>query len=111
MPTVMVNFRSIRKIIINTFLVALLTLTPLVGNAQDRPNILLLMAEDLSPRIGAFDDTLAIPPNIDQLANEGVRYTKVFTAAGVCAPSRAALIMAQEICPPNCPANAYMVSP
>lgn len=31
-------------------------------------------------------------PNIDQLAKEGVRYTNVFTTAGVCAPSRAAII-------------------
>ena len=35
---------------------------------------------------------MAITPNIDQLATEGVRYTNVFTAAGVCAPSRAAQI-------------------
>jgi N-sulfoglucosamine sulfohydrolase len=70
-----------------------LTLIPLLAYGQDRPNILLLMAEDLSPRIGAFGDAAAITPNIDQLAAKGVSYTHVFTAAGVCAPSRAALIM------------------
>ena len=69
------------------------SLIPLFAQAQDRPNILLLMAEDLSPRIGAFGDAVAITPNIDQLANDGVRYTNVFTTAGVCAPSRAAIIM------------------
>lgn len=57
------------------------------------PNILLLMAEDLSPRIGAFGDSLAHTPNIDALAKQGVRFTNVFTSAGVCAPSRAAAIM------------------
>src|SRR5690606_7559235 len=56
------------------------------------PNILLLVAEDLSPRIGAFGDALAVTPNIDQLAARGTRYTRTFTTAGVCAPSRAALI-------------------
>lgn len=61
-------------------------------NAADRPNILLLMAEDLSPRIGAFGDEVAITPNLDKLAGQGVRYTNTFTAAGVCAPSRAAII-------------------
>lgn len=57
-----------------------------------RPNIVFLLVEDLSPRIGAFGDSVARTPNIDRLAQEGVRYTSVFTAAGVCAPSRAALI-------------------
>ena len=56
------------------------------------PNIVLMMVEDLSPRIGAFGDDLARTPNIDRLAREGVRYTQVFATAGVCAPSRAALI-------------------
>ena len=57
-----------------------------------RPNILLLMAEDMGPRVGAFGDALASTPTLDQLAAEGVRYTNTFTTAGVCAPSRAALI-------------------
>ena len=56
------------------------------------PNIVLFMVEDLSPRIGAFGDAVARTPNIDKLAREGVRYTHVFATAGVCAPSRAALI-------------------
>ncbi len=61
--------------------------------AEIRPNILLLMAEDMSSRVGAFGDEVAVTPNIDKLANEGTRYTNVYTAAGVCAPSRAAHIM------------------
>lgn len=58
-----------------------------------RPNILVLMAEDMSARVGAFGDSVAVTPNIDALAQEGVRYPNTFTAAGVCAPSRAAHIM------------------
>jgi N-sulfoglucosamine sulfohydrolase len=57
-----------------------------------RPNILLMLVEDLGPRIGAFGDAVARTPNLDRLAREGVRYTHVFASAGVCAPSRAALI-------------------
>ena len=60
------------------------------GLAQ--PNIMLMVVEDLGPRIGAYGDPLARTPNIDRLAAEGVRYTNVFTTSGVCAPSRAALI-------------------
>jgi arylsulfatase A-like enzyme len=61
--------------------------------ADDRPNILLIMAEDLSPRIGAYGDKVARTPNIDRLASESVRYTNAHTTAGVCAPSRAGMIM------------------
>lgn len=51
-----------------------------------------MVVEDLSPRFRAYGDPLAATPNIDRLAAEGITYTNVFTAAGVCAPSRAALI-------------------
>lgn len=89
------------KLIIRArFLLALLVfpglLLPMEANAaepdQQRPNILLLMAEDMSPRVGAFGDTVAQTPNLDRLATEGLRFTEVFASAGVCAPSRAAVI-------------------
>jgi N-sulfoglucosamine sulfohydrolase len=57
-----------------------------------RPNIILITAEDLSPRFGAYGDTVAVTPNIDRLAAEGVSFMRAFTTAGVCAPSRSALI-------------------
>ncbi|MGB3587783.1 MAG: sulfatase-like hydrolase/transferase [Tunicatimonas sp.] len=56
------------------------------------PNILWITSEDNSPFVGAYGDTFATTPNIDQLATEGVRYTQAFSAAPVCAPSRNALI-------------------
>lgn len=87
--------------------------------ASERPNILLLVAEDLSPRIGAFGDAVAQTPNIDRLATEGVRFTNTFTTAGVCAPSRAALITgqyqfsfgAQHMRTWNGPAGRYFAQP
>ncbi|MGL6158874.1 sulfatase family protein [Microbulbifer sp.] len=57
-----------------------------------RPNIVLVVFEDMSPRVGAYGDALAKTPSFDRIAAEGVRYTNAFTTAGVCAPSRAALI-------------------
>jgi arylsulfatase A-like enzyme len=68
-----------------------------VAQAQPtQPNILLLVAEDLGPRIGSYGDTVAHTPNLDELASNGARFTQVFTTAGVCAPSRAALITGQH---------------
>lgn len=58
---------------------------------KSQPNILWLVAEDLSPYIPAFGDSTIVTPNLSRLAAEGVRYTNVFSVSGVCAPSRAAL--------------------
>ena len=64
--------------------------------APAQPNILLLVAEDMSPRLGSYGDEAAHTPNLDQLATVSTRYTHVFTTAGVCAPSRAAMITGQH---------------
>jgi arylsulfatase A-like enzyme len=61
--------------------------------ARAAPNILLLMAEDMSARVGRFGDPVADTPNLDALAQQGVMYPNTFTTAGVCAPSRAAHIL------------------
>lgn len=68
------------------------TRSPARSPVQERPNILWISVEDLSPRIGAYGDPVARTPNIDRLAREGVRFTRAFTTAGVCAPSRSAII-------------------
>lgn len=53
-----------------------------------RPNIVWLVAEDLSPIIPPFGDTTVETPNLSRLAAEGIRYTNAFSVSGVCAPSR-----------------------
>ncbi len=56
-----------------------------------KPNIVWIVAEDLSPILPAYGDSTVKTPNIDRLAREGVVYTNVFSPSGVCAPSRCAL--------------------
>ena len=75
-----------------TFVIAAMALPAHSTEQAGRPNILVLMAEDMSARVGAFGDPVARTPNIDRLAQQGVRYPNTFTTAGVCAPSRAAHI-------------------
>ncbi len=58
----------------------------------DRPNIILITAEDLGPRLGFMGDPVAVTPNLDRLASQSVQFNRAFTTAGVCSPSRAALI-------------------
>ncbi len=59
---------------------------------RPRPNVLWISAEDISPDLGCYGDPYAITPRLDRFAAEGVRYTRCFTHAGVCAPSRSGLI-------------------
>jgi len=61
-------------------------------SAADRPNILWIVLEDLSPEIGAYGDPYAVTPNIDRLAAQSVLYTRAFANAGACAPARSTLI-------------------
>ena len=64
-----------------------------VAAAADRPNILWLSCEDLSPHhIGCYGGKNATTPAIGGLAKRGVRFTAVHTNAGVCAPSRTGII-------------------
>ncbi|MEE4203114.1 MAG: sulfatase [Halieaceae bacterium] len=60
--------------------------------AVERPNIVLVLFEDMSSRIGALGDPVAKTPVIDALAKASAVYPNTFTTAGVCAPSRASLI-------------------
>lgn len=55
-------------------------------------NIVWISIEDLSLRLGAYGDSIARTPNIDRLAEEGLRFTNAFATAGVCAPNRSAII-------------------
>ncbi len=76
----------------------ILTLGSLLGACQitdkepERPNILLITVEDISPMLGCYGDPIAKTPVLDQLAKDGVLFTNVFATMGVCAPARASLI-------------------
>ena len=60
--------------------------------APDRPNILWISAEDISPDLGAYGDAYADTPRIDALATEGALFTNCYANAGVCAVARSCII-------------------
>ena len=55
-----------------------------------QPNILWLVGENLSHDLGCYGAAHVHTPNLDLLAKEGVRYTRVFATNPACAPSRSA---------------------
>jgi N-sulfoglucosamine sulfohydrolase len=60
--------------------------------AADRPNILWLIAEDFSPDLACYGTKEVSTPNLDRLAEQGVRYSRYFTTAPVCSASRSAFM-------------------
>lgn len=58
---------------------------------QSPPNILWIVAEDLSEYLPSFGDSTITTPNLSRLAAEGVCYDNFFTPAAVCAPARSAI--------------------
>ncbi|XP_068122426.1 arylsulfatase H-like [Hyperolius riggenbachi] len=70
----------------------LLLLCLIPANAY-KPNILLLMADDLGiGDVGCYGNNTIRSPNIDRLAKEGVKLTQHIAAASLCSPSRSAFL-------------------
>ncbi len=86
---------SVRRIALVVWcqVAAALLLSPLAAAAADRPNIVLIYADDLGyGDTGCYGATRVLTPNIDRLANEGLRFTDAHSAAATCTPSRYAMM-------------------
>jgi arylsulfatase A-like enzyme len=80
-----------------TFLAALLALAgpglPAAPAAENRPNILYIMADDHAAHaISACGSKINRTPNIDRIALEGMRFANCFVTNSICTPSRAAIL-------------------
>ncbi len=68
------------------------TTNPIEKNRK-KPNIIIIMADDLGYMDVGFNGCKDIPtPNIDRIANNGVKFTNGYTSYSVCGPSRAGLM-------------------
>lgn len=84
---------------INKFLLCCTVLLVMASSCTDAddlspkqsPNIVWIMAEDLSPDLACYGYPGVLTPNLDEFAENGVRFTQVFVTAPACAPSRSAL--------------------
>jgi len=56
--------------------------------ASSKPNVLLILVDDLKPAIHAYGDRVAVTPNIDRLVARGMRFDLAYANQAVCAPSR-----------------------
>src|SRR5690349_13135014 len=85
----------VRSILLGT---ALLCLVCFVVSAaekanQSRPNILFIMADDHAAHaMSCYGSKINRTPNLDRIANEGMRFTHCFVVNSICTPSRAAIL-------------------
>ncbi|WP_276481710.1 sulfatase [Paraflavitalea pollutisoli] len=63
-----------------------------LSQAQEPPNIIIFLADDLNQQdVGAYGNKQVKTPYMDQLAAEGMRFTKAYAASPMCTPSRSAM--------------------
>ena len=64
-----------------------------MSQTEKRPNVILIMADDLGwKELGCYGQQKIKTPNIDSLAAEGMKFTQSYAGSAVCAPSRCCLI-------------------
>ncbi|XP_044255648.1 iduronate 2-sulfatase [Tribolium madens] len=61
-----------------------------------KPNVLMVMVDDLRPALGVYGDDNAYTPNIDKLARKSFVFTNAFAQQALCAPSRNSLLTSRR---------------
>lgn len=85
------RFHFITKLSLHIILVALMGATALAGTGK--PNIIYIMTDDLGyGDLGCYGQQRIKTPQIDQLAEEGMRFSQFYAGSTVCAPSRCVLM-------------------
>jgi arylsulfatase A-like enzyme len=88
-----------------TFAVLLLGSLATRCAAESRPNIIIILADDLGVNdLGCYGRKDHHTPNLDRLASQGMRFTCAYTAQPICSPSRAAIMTGK------CPARLNLTN-
>jgi len=89
----MIDTRQIAGIVISLLLTPLAALQAAGVAAPVKPNIVFIMADDLGWRdLGCFGSTFHRTPNLDRLAERGVKFTQAYAANPLCSPTRSSVM-------------------
>ncbi|MCC9656226.1 sulfatase [Rhodopirellula halodulae] len=74
-------------------LICLVTVGSTETGAAEKPNVLLILVDDLKPAMGCYGDPHAKTPHMDALSARGMRFDAAYCNQAVCAPSRFTLML------------------
>lgn len=83
---------SSSNLIVSSILLSLLLCSPTLVQADDRPNVLFIVADDLNCAISPYDDPIAQTPNLQRLAERGLTFQRAYCQQAVCNPSRSSFL-------------------
>ena len=93
----------VSRLLIPLCLLASILLSASAPVRAAKPNVVLIIADDLGYReLGCFGQKRIQTPNLDQLAKQGMRLTQHYAGNAVCAPSRCVLLTGKH------PGHAYI---
>lgn len=88
-----INTHSRRRFMQSSLLSALALGLPSFGSAKSKPNFVLILADDLGyGDIGCYGNQKNQTPNLDRMANDGIRFTDFHSNGPMCSPTRASLL-------------------
>ena len=76
-----------------TTLLSVLAIACFANSAgAQKPNILFIAVDDLRPELGCYGSSIAVSPNLDALARDGLLFERAYCQEAICRPSRASLM-------------------
>ena len=92
MKMIILNYtiNNLLKLLIFTTLI--FSLDTYCNSSDEKLNVIWISCEDMGPVLGSYGVKEISTPNIDKLADEGIKYTNAYSTVGVCAPSRFSII-------------------
>lgn len=74
------------------FVALMFLAVPLGVHGADKPNILFVAVDDLRTELGCYGSPVAVTPNMDALARDGLLFERAYCQEAICRPSRASLM-------------------
>ena len=104
-------------IIIGVYLIIISCKT---SRQDSSPNVLIILADDLGwSQLSCYGSDFYDTPNIDKLAQTGIKFTNAYSSASICSPTRAAIMTGKyparigltDFIPGNSPKNKPLLTP
>lgn len=102
-------FRRLQRLAA-VFILPLLLASPAIASQEQddgRPSFLFILIDDMGyGDLGSYGHSPTVSPNIDQMADEGLRFTQFYVSSPICSPSRASFVTGQY--PQRWGINSYL---